>query len=605
VQGPTPNWVPDAHTVAHANLTALMQRVGRNRYPELHRWSIERRGEFWGVVVDELGIVFQQEPDVILSGEDDPERASWLPGARLNIAESCFAHDPTDLAIVARTGGAIRRVSAGELKQLVMRVVNGYRRAGFEPGHRIAIAMPMTVEAVAAYLGIVWAGGVVVSIADSFAPDEIATRLRITATDTVVTQDRIVRGGRNLPMYEKVVAAGAHHVIVVSTGGGLPLRDDDIAWTAFLGDDNPVRAVACRPDDATNVLFSSGTTGDPKAIPWTHLTPIKAAMDGRYHQDVHPDDIVAWPTNLGWMMGPWLIYSSLLNGAAMCLYDDVPTGRGFTEFVEEAGVSIVGTVPSLVAAWRAGGCLDGVDWSKVRLVSSTGEASNAGDAGWLIEAAGGVPMIDYCGGTEIGGGYITGTVVQPVVAGMFTTPTLGLDLLLLDEEGRRTKSGEVFLIPPSIGLSQRLLNRDHHEVYHAGVPGWGGFTLRRHGDHIEEIEGGYFQAHGRIDDTMNLGGIKVSSADIERVARRVPGVAEVAAIAAEPSGGGPSRLVIFAVPQRGAEFDADRLRDAMQQEIREHLNPLFKIHEVIEQESLPRTASAKVMRRTLRSGYGW
>jgi len=603
VAGPTPTWTPSEAVVANANVTALLNRLDLHGYERLHRWSVERRSEFWGEVVRDLGIRFQRPPEAILIGEDDPEGASWLPGARLNIAESCFSHDPTDLAIVARSGGAIHRVTSGMLRQMVMRVANGYRNAGYGPGDHIAIAMPMTVEAVAAYLGIVWAGGIVVSIADSFAPDEIATRLRITGTHTVVTQDRMVRRGRELPMYDKVVEAGAAHAIVISTGGGRSLRPGDRAWDGFLGSDDELPALAGAPDATTNVLFSSGTTGDPKAIPWTHLTPIKSAMDGRFHQDVHADDVVAWPTNLGWMMGPWLIYSSLINGAAMALYDDAPTAPGFAEFVEEAGVSVLGVVPSTVSAWRAGGLLDGVDWGRVRVLSSTGEASNADDMAWLMNAAGDVPMIDYCGGTELGGGYIAGTVVQPAVAAMFTTPTLGTDLVLLDEEGRRSTSGEVFLIPPAIGMSQRLLNRDHHEVYFAGVPQWGGFTLRRHGDHIEEIEGGYYQAHGRIDDTMNLGGIKISSAEIERVIQGIPGVAEVAAIAVEPSGGGPSQLVVVTVPETGVDRDAEAWREIMQQEIRAHLNPLFKIHSVELRAALPRTASAKVMRRTLRAEY--
>ena len=392
---PTPSWTPSDAVIAHANLTKLMRRRGMTDYEQLHRWSVERRSEFWGEVISELGIVFRKPPDAMAAAEDDAENVAWLPGARMNIAESCFNHDPTDLAIVARYGGALHRISSGALKALVMRVANGYRDAGFDAGHRIAIAMPMTVEAVAAYLGIVWAGGVVVSIADSFAPEEIATRLRITGTDTVVTQDRIVRGGKELPMYAKVVEAGAEHAIVISTGGADTLRPSDQRWSEFLGDATNVPVVACSPNDMTNVLFSSGTTGDPKAIPWTHLTPIKSAMDGRYHHDIHSDDIVCWPTNLGWMMGPWLIYAPLLNGAALALYDDVPTGHGFTDFVGEAGVSILGVVPSLVSAWRAAGHLDHVDWDSVRVLSSTGEASNAADMAWLMDAAGGVPMIDY------------------------------------------------------------------------------------------------------------------------------------------------------------------------------------------------------------------
>ena len=567
--------------VANANLTAFATEVGVASYEELHRWSVRHRAEFWGRVIDRLGVVFHQDPTSTYDG------TTWLPGARLNIVESCFRADPHRTAVLyARDGGSCA-MSYGELRTEVERFASGV-----EVGERIAIAMPMTIESVVAYLGTIAAGGVVVSIADSFAPHEIETRLRITGATTVVTQDVIARSGKTLPMCEKVVAAGAERAIVVDTGGGTQLRAGDVAWDDFLGEPGGEFVIGDAGDHA-NVLFSSGTTGEPKAIPWSHTTPIKAAMDGHFHLDIHPDDVVAWPTNLGWMMGPWLIFASLINEATFALYDDVPTGRGFCEFVRDAGITVLGVVPSLVAAWRANGATDGVDWGRIRLFSSTGEASNADDYAWLMDVAGGRPVVEYCGGTEIGGGYITGTVVQPAVPAAFSTPSLGLDVRILDEDGAPATIGELFLVPPSIGLSTELLNRDHDDVYFAGVPE----GLRRHGDHMEDLGGGYYRAHGRVDDTMNLGGIKVSSAEIERVVAEVPGVVEAAAVAVPPAGGGPSRLVIYAVVDDGA----GELAAPMQAAIRAELNPLFKIHEVVVVHSLPRTASNKVMRRELRA----
>jgi acetyl-CoA synthetase len=598
-----PTWVPDANTVAAANVTELMRARAVESYEALHAWSVADRAGFWQSVIERLGIVFDRPPSAVLD-MDGAEDARWLVGARLNIAASCFTVDPEAPAVLAAQRGEVEVVTSGQLREIVMRVASGLRRAGLRVGDRVAIAMPMTLEAVAGYLGTVWAGGVVVSIADSFAPEEIATRLRITETSVVLTQDVIHRAGKTLPMYAKVVEAGAARAIVVTTGSAVELRDGDTPWREFLAEPDDVAPVVASPETATNILFSSGTTGDPKAIPWTHTTPIKPAMDARFHHDVRAGDVVAWPTNLGWMMGPWLIYSSLLNGAAMALYDDVPTERGFGEFVQDAGVTMLGLVPSLVAAWRSSQCMEGLDWGALRVFSSTGEASNQSDMAYLMTLAGPRPVIEYCGGTEIGGGYLAGTVVQPSIPSTFTTPALGLDLRLVDEDGAVTSSGEVFLVPPSIGLSHTLLNRDHHEVYYAGTPRLPDApVLRRHGDHIERLPGGYYRAHGRIDDTMNLGGIKVSSAEIERVVGAVGGVAHAAAIAVEPAEGGPSRLVIVAEPVPGHAADPDSWREEMQAEIRAHLNPLFKIHEVVVAEALPRTASAKVMRRALRTRH--
>jgi acetyl-CoA synthetase len=245
----------------------------------------------------------------------------------------------------------------------------------------------------------------------------------------------------------------------------------------------------------------------------------------------------------------------------------------------------------------------GLDWSKIRCFSSTGEASNADDMHWLMARAGYKPVIEYCGGTEIGGGYITGTVVQPQAPATFSTPALGCDFVIIDEQGGDAENGELALKAPMLGSSNRLLNRDHHDVYFAGMPaGSDGSVLRRHGDQMEALGGGYFRAHGRVDDTMNLGGIKTSSAEIERACNDIDGVRETAAIAVAPAGGGPSQLVVFTVVD-DASLAADALRASFQKSIRAHLNPLFKVADVVIVDALPRTASNKVMRRVLRARY--
>ncbi len=585
--------------MCRANLTKAIKTRDLGSYEAFHRWSIEERDEFWAMVIEDLEIEFDVAPAAI-RGNDDVTAPRWLPGSSFNIVRSCLDHDPAAIAIVAGSGSSIERITVGEVRQRVSAFARGFTDAGFREGDGVAIVMPMTVEAVVAYLGVIAAGGVVVSIADSFAAGEIATRLAITSPVAVVTQDTATRLGRSLPMYEKCVDAGAPMCIVVDTGAGIDLRHGDVSWRDFVVEGAAFDPVSRSASSHTNILFSSGTTGAPKAIPWSQTTPIKAAMDGRFHHDIHSGDVVAWPTNLGWMMGPWLVYAALLNEAAIALYDDAPTSAGFITFVEEAGVTMLGVVPSIVAAWRTDRMLKRGDWSTVRVLSSTGEASNEGDSEWLMRVAGEIPVIEYCGGTEIGGAYVTGTVLQPAVASRFTTPALGLDLLLLDEEGDVVDEGEVFLLPPSIGLSTELLNADHYEIYYSDVPAWE-MPLRRHGDEMLRDANGLYRALGRVDDTMNLGGVKVSSGDLEDAVGGIVGVSEVAAVAVPPAEGGPERLVVFVVPV--GTPDVVELRSVMQQRIRTKLNPLFKIHEVVLVDALPRTASHKVMRRSLRSGY--
>ena len=608
---PAPAWFPTDKDITDANITRLMATLNLKTYRELHAWTVQNRDTFWQMMIEALGIkTMATNPK---AQQDATGIATHL--RELNIIDSCFSASPEAIAVVTQKENreGLATFTYRELQSLTNRVANGLVEIGMEPGDAVAVDMPMNAESVAIYLGIVKAGCVVVGIADSFAPDEIATRLRIGKAKAIFTQDYINRAGKHLPLYEKVIAANAPKAIIFSCEGGNAAvqiqHEGDMTWDAFLSDTETFTAIPCHPDAHTNILFSSGTTGEPKAIPWTHTTPIKCAADAYLHHDIHANDVLAWYTNLGWMMGPWLIYASLINKATIALYDGVPTGRDFGVFVQNAKVSMLGVVPTLVRAWKNTECMHGLDWRAIRAFSSTGECSNPEEMLFLMSLAGYKPVIEYCGGTEIGGGYITGTRVQPAAPSMFTTPALGVDFLLFDGNGEPTENGEVFIIPPSLGLSTSLLNADHNEVYFEGTPQP---NLRRHGDAIERLDNRFeseswlagikYRVHGRIDDTMNLSGIKVSSAEIEEVLNVVSEVQETAAVAVSPKDGGPSQLIIYTVlAASGSEPTKQELHATLQTELSAHLNPLFRIHDVVIADALPRTASNKIMRRLLRA----
>jgi len=597
-------WRPNRDRLAAANVTWLMERTACSTARALQEWSAKHRQEFWTSAIERLGIVFRQSPHALIDVSRGVEVAEWLPGAEFNIVDSCFRGDPDAVAIVHQCeGGPLETWTLRELETLTERVAAGLTARGYRPGDAIGVFMPMTAEAVAICLGIIKAGCAVVGVAESFRPKEIASRLKIAGAVAIFTQDVCQRGGKEFPLYDVLIEAEAPAAIVL---GSRPesrpkLRPGDTSWAEFLPAPGTTPTVMRRSQDPITILFSSGTTGEPKAIPWNQTTPIKCATDAHFHQDVHAGDLLVWPTSLGWMMGPWLIFASLINRAAMGLFDGSPLSTDFGRFVQDSRATLLGVVPTLVQKWRASNEMDAFDWSGLKLISSTGECSCADDMAWLMAKAGHKPIIEYCGGTEIGGGYISSLIAEPCTAGTFNSPALGLDFVILDENGASAPSGELFLTPPSIGLSTSLLNKDHHDIYYADTPrGPGGDILRRHGDRMERLADGTWRALGRADDTMNLGGIKVSSAEIEQAVRTVDGVHEAAAIAVSAAGG-PSLLVVFAVA--GPPWTKETLTAAMQSRLRSELNPLFKIHEVVLVDALPRTASNKVMRRTLRGQY--
>jgi acetyl-CoA synthetase len=606
--GPPIVWRPDPASARVSNVGRWMAQLGIGRFEDFHAWTTADRGRFWERVAAEL-VVFAKPPECVLDPTDDPRDPRWFRGAELNVAESCFRADGAKTAIVSgsETRAGLTRITYAELEDRVARVAGAFLAEGFAPGDRVALYLPMTADCVIAYLGLIRAGLVAVSIADSFSPAELARRVEIAGAKAVVTMDVAVRAGKAILLYEKVLEAKVPRAVVISGADAAPqLRPGDLRWTDFLTFASRAPAAVGDPYRVVNVLFSSGTTGTPKAIPWTHLTPLKCAMDGRFHQDVGERDVLAWPTNIGWMMGPWLIFAGLMNRATIALYDGAPNTEGFARFVDDASVSILGVVPSLVRAWRAGGAMRGRRWRSVRVFSSTGEPSNRADYLWLMSRTDyRAPVIEYLGGTEIGGGHITGTVVQPASPATFTTPALGVSFHVLGDHGRPVEpgeGGELFLVPPAVGLSQSLLNADHARVYHAGCPrGPAGEVLRRHGDRFERLAGGFWRAEGRVDDTMNLSGIKVGSLELERALAGHDGVAECAAVGVRLGGEGAERLVVFVVPQGRA--DPNALRAELDRRLATRLNPLFRIHEVALVEALPRTASNKLMRRELRAAW--
>lgn len=614
---PVATWFPTPDSIKKTHIYQSMTELGFANYLQFHRWSVKNYADYWEHAIKKLNIIFDKPYSQIVDLKNGIESPQWLPQAKLNIINSCFQAPNDQTAIIYQTENTpIQKISYRELHELTNQVANSIQKY-FQAGDAIGICMPMTPECVAIYLGIIKAGCAVVSIADSFSTEEIATRLRIANAKGVFTQDFVLRGGKKLSLYERVKNANPEKIIVLTSNENnspvarmqrSEIRDDfvrtqDIFWQDFLSPNKQFTAVSRNPHDPINILFSSGTTGDPKAIPWNHTTAIKAAADAYFHHDVHPNDVVAWPTNIGWMMGPWLIFATLLNKATMAIYGDAPSSRSFGQFIQDAKVTILGIVPSLIKTWKSSGCMENLDWSAIKCFSSTGECSNTEDMKYLMELAGNKPVIEYCGGTEIGGGFITGTLVQPAAPAAFTTPALGIDFVILDEQGHLTNNGEIALLPPSMGLSTQLLNKDHHQTYYADMPKTAdGKILRRHGDQIEKFANNFYRIQGRVDDTMNLGAIKVSSAEIERALVDIPNILETAAIAINPPGGGPSQLVIYAVPEL-QNLNPEELKPLLQSAINKNLNPLFKIHEVVLIDALPRTASNKVMRRVLRDRY--
>ncbi len=598
-----PTWIPTKKTIENSNIYKMMRKHHFTSYNDFWRWSVDNKTQFWKETVENLDIKFDKVYTNIVAVSEGVENAKWLFGSKLNIVDSCFQNLNDAVTVYfQKPNKSIQKVTQKELESLVNQIANSFANHDVKIGDTIAIDMPMTLEAVAIYLGAIKAGIKVATIADSFTVNEISTRINITKPKIVFTQDVMQRAKRVLPLYQKVVDANAVKIVVIqSSENTIELREQDLFWATFLSDNNAFESVKLSPEETITILFSSGTTGEPKAIPWNHTTPIKSASDGYYHQDIHQNDVVCWPTNLGWMMGPWLVFAALLNKASIALYYDAPLTSEFGAFIQNTKTTMLGVIPSIVKHWKNTKCMETFDWSSIKCFSSTGEVSNPTEMEYLMNLAGNKPVIEYCGGTEIGGGYVTSTVVQPNIPSVFSTQALGGEFVLMNDTNEVSAKGELFLIPPIMGLSTKLLNRNHHDAYYKDTPKHSQL-LRRHGDELVRLENGYYRTLGRVDDAMNLGGIKVSATQIESVINTLDFVKESAAIAVPPKDGGPSILVVYYVEKSANLSTKERLKSS-QKIVRNTLNPLFKVSDFVKIEILPRTASNKVMRRKLRDNY--
>ncbi|KAK6153506.1 hypothetical protein DH2020_013145 [Rehmannia glutinosa] len=615
-----PAWLPDPGGANLTNVGKLLEEHGKelfgskyvdpiSSFLDFQEFSVSNPEVYWKTLFGKMNVFFSVPPECILREDPSHPGGHWLPCATTNPAKNCLSsvkRTLEDIAVIWRDEAEdevpVNKMTLKELRASVWLVAHAIETLKLEKGSAIAIAMPMNVNSVVIYLAIVLAGYIVVSIADSFAPNEISMRLQISKAKAIFTQVLQLKGSvvelsiKDTGIHDyldRVVEAQSPMAIVIPSSGSsfsMNLRDNDISWQSFLqraNDSKEVEFVAVEQttEAFTNILFSSGTTGEPKAIPWTVSTPFKAAADGWCHMDIRVGDVICWPTNLGWMMGPWLVYASLLNGASIALYSGSPLGSGFAKFVQDAEVTMLGVIPSIVRAWKSANVTAFYDWSAIRCFASTGEASNVDEYLWLMGRARYKPVIEYCGGTEIGGGFVTGSLLQQQSLAAFSTPAMGCSLFILGDDGFPIPQdcpgiGELALGPLMFGASSTLLNANHYDIYFKQMPVWNGKVLRRHGDVFERTSRGYYRAHGRADDTMNLGGIKVSSVEIERICNSVNTcILETAAVGVPPPGGGPERLVVAVVFKDTDKpiLDLSNLAASFNSALQKKLNPLFKV----------------------------
>jgi acetyl-CoA synthetase len=592
-------WSPTPEQVDAANVTRLARRLGCGDYHELHRVSIDEPERFWPAVVDDLEIEFSTPWKRVVDVSGGIEWARWFVGGRLNIARTCvhkWRELPGDAAVFRGEDGTRSALDWPELSQQVTQVAETLCRLGIEPGDRVAIFMPMCPAVAVASNACAHVGAVQVPIFSGFAAPAIAARLEDAGARVVITADWSLRRGQRVEMLgvlREANVVGAQE-LVWSREHGWP---DEV--TRQPGALAPVEVDAEHP---YLLAYTSGTTGRPKGA--LHVQGgflVSIAREVAYQTDVRRGDRVFFSTDMGWIMGPWTVVGAGALGATVIYMEgapDWPDDR-LWQIVEEERATMLGVSPTLIRALIPKGDPT-QDLSSLRAIATTGEPWNLSPYLWLHEKVAGrrVPIVNESGGTEVGACFLAATPVAPQKACSLGFPALGQAMDVVDGDGRplRGEVGELVCRRPWPGMTRGIWGDDERylETYWRRFPG-----IWTHGDWASVDEDGYWFLHGRSDDTLNIAGKRIGPAELESAAVSHPAVAEAAAIGVPHEVKGEVAW-LFCVAKPGARVD-DGLEQEIGAAVAAELGKAFRPDRVLFVAALPKTRSAKIVRRAVRA----
>ncbi len=496
------------------------------------------------------------------------------------------------------------------------RLAHGLRSLGVERGDTVGIFMPLAPETVAATLACAKLGALYLPMFSGYGPDAVATRLADAGAKVLITADAFPRRGKPVPMKEAADAAAllspnVEHVIVWSRmdRSDLPWTDGrDLRWDELV-DGQPDRfdTEPLDPEHPLFIAYTSGTTGRPKGSVHVHGGfLVKIAAEVAYQVDLHPEETLFWVTDLGWIMGPWEIVGATALGATVFLFDGAPNHPGpgrLWEMVERHRISTLGISPTLIRALIPAGDdhVEAHDLSCLRVLGSTGEPWNPEPYRWFFEKVGGgrCPVINISGGTEVGACFLSPLPITELKPCTLRGPALGMDVDVWGPDGRpvpRGEVGELVCKQPWPGMTRGIWG-DPDRYLATYWSRWPDVWV--HGDWASVDEDGFWFLHGRSDDTMNIAGKRVGPAEVESALTVHPAVAESAAVGVPDPVKGEA-IWCFVVVKPGFERD-DALAGDLASVVAQRLGKSFKPSRVVFVDELPKTRSAKIVRRALRA----
>ena len=599
-------WEPGEPFAARTRLRAYERwlagthGVDATTYDELWRWSVADLEGLWSSIAEFFAVRFHAPPRAVLGRREMPG-AQWFPGATVSYPEHIL-RDRDDAAVAIRHASELRPLTEmtwGELREQTARIQTGLRELGVGRGDRVAAYMPNIAETVAAFLATAGLGAVWSSCSPDFGARSVIDRFAQIEPKVLLAVDGYRYGGRDFDR------GGVVSEIHAAVGGSLVRLGylDGGGWQdGFLGppDGAPLALEPVGFDHPLWVLYSSGTTGLPKAIVQGHGGILFEQLKHQnLHLDMHADDRAFWFTTTGWMMWNFLV-GVLLTPASVVLYDGSPGSPApdrLWELAAQAGVTCFGTSAAFIAACMKAAVrpAQGRDLSALRSVGATGSPLSPEGFRWVYDELGSETwLFSTSGGTDVCTAFVGGVPLQPVYEGELQGRSLGCDVQAFDERGRPLvdEVGELVITQPMPSMPLCFWNdpdgRRLREAYFDMYPG-----VWRHGDWIEITSRGTAVIYGRSDSTINRGGVRMGTSEIYRAVLALDEIVD-ALVVDVPRAGMDSWMGLFVVLRDGAELD-ERLRGAIAQRVREDCSPRHVPDDVLDVPDVPRTLSGKLL----------
>lgn len=615
-------WRPSREIIENANLTLFMDKFKVKDFNELMDKSTKDVAWFTDAVIKFLDIQFYKSYTNVVDLAGGIQFPKWCVNGRMNIIHNCidkYQSSPVaDRLAVIWEGeeGVSKNLTYKELYIEVNRCANALRSLGVGKGDIVGLFMPLTPEIVIALLAVIKIGGLILPLFSGYGAGSLIGRLADAEAKILFTSDGAFRRGKIVDM--KTVADEAatqiptleHMIVLRRTGQIVPInKDRDFWWHELIPQQNEFSETEdLSAEDPLMLIYTSGTTGKPKGAVHTHCGfPVKAAQDMAFGTDVRARDVMFWMTDMGWMMGPWLVFGTLLLGSTMVLYDGAPDFPGpdrIWAIVEKYKVTQLGLSPTFVRSMIPFGkeMATKHDLSSLNCFASTGEPWNPDPWLWLFQQVGRGkhPIINYSGGTEISGGILMGNPLLPLKPCAFSAPCPGMAVEVWDEFGKpiRNAVGELVIKTPWIGMTRGFW-KDMQRYIDSYWSRWPGVWV--HGDFAAVDDDDMWYILGRSDDTLKIAGKRMGPAEVESILMHHENVVESAAIGVPDQVKGMS-LIVFCVLKKGTK-PTDHLRLALKQMIVDEIGKPLSPKAVLFVNDLPKTRNFKVMRRMIRSAY--